>query len=379
MKTIQHKIPFILSIIGILFVVSCVDDDPIEPVTPTGCDTCLVEYNPTLYNLKLPPFFSVLPAPVIPKNNPLTVEGIELGKKLFYEKKLSINNSISCSSCHNPDYAFNDQGVAFSLGAMGQSGIINAMPLFNLIYADSYNWNGNAATLEEQIFGPVKHPLEMMESWPNVAIKLQNDPSYVTLFKKAFPSETIDSITTSKAIAQFLRTLVSGNSPADNEFGSQLGFPINGRVLTVEERRGFQVFSDINKGDCGHCHGSQSNPMWTDYEFKNNGLDLNPDSGRAAVTKLASDVGKFKVPSLRNLIYTAPYMHDGRFNTLEEVVDFYVQGVEPNSTNISPEMFHRTGANGHIINLSPQDKKDLVAFLKALSDPSFVTNPDYRL
>jgi cytochrome c peroxidase len=378
MKLKFRNLPLLFAIAGMLFASSCVDDDPIDPITQPPCDTCDQDYVPTYYTLKLPPFFSILPAPKIPKDNPLTVEGIELGKKLFYEKKLSINSTISCSSCHNPDFAFNDIGVAFSLGAIGQQGIINAMPLFNLIYADSYNWNGNAESLEEQIFGPVKHPLEMMESWPNVATKLQSDAAYVNLFKRAFPKEAIDSNTTVKAIAQFLRTLISGNSPADNEFGSQLGYPVNGRVLTVEEKRGFQVFSDQEGGDCEHCHGNQYNPMWTEYTFRNNGLDATPDSGRAAVTKLATDVGKFKVPSLRNLIYTSPYMHDGRFNTLEEVVDFYDQDVEPNSPNISPDMFHRTGANGHIINLSPQNKRDLVAFLKALSDPSFVTNPDYR-
>jgi len=374
------KFIFTIAIVSILFASSCVDDDPIEPIEinkSTKCDTCSIE--PTSYTLKIPPYFNAfVTIPKTPKDNPFTVEGIELGKKLFYENKLSINGIISCSSCHKPDFAFNDLGMALSLGAVGQQGAINAMPLFNLIYAEKYNWNGGANSLEEQILGPVTHPLEMMETWSNVAQKLQSDPTYVILFKKAFPKEAIDSNTTVKAIAQFLRTLISSNSPADNEFSAYEGFPVNGRLLTLEERRGFQVFIDPNGGDCTHCHGDQYNPLWTDFSLSNNGLDALPDSGHAAVTKLATDVGKFKVPSLRNLIYTSPYMHDGRFNTLEEVVDFYDQDVEPNSPNISPQMFHRTGANGHIINLSPQNKRDLVAFLKALSDPSFVTNPDYR-
>lgn len=361
---------------SMLTLVACVDDDPIKPV---HCENCPGENYPTPYSLKLPPLFASQTAPLnIPADNPLTVEGIALGKKLFFEKRLSINNTISCASCHQPENSFNDRGKSFSLGAIGQPGHINAMPLVNLIYADRFNWDGSANSLEEQALIPVAHPLEMMEKWVDVAIKIQADPVYVLEFGKAFPNESIDSTTITKALAQFERTLVSGNSPADNYFGAEVGILPQGRVLTVEEIRGFEVFDDPDRGDCGHCHGGQYNPNWTDYTFRNNGLDLNPDSGLAKVTKQPFDVGKFKVPSLRNLKYTAPYMHDGRFNTLEEVVQFYMDGVEPNSTNISVDMFHRTGANGHTIALTLQEKSDLVAFLKALTDEEFVTNPNFR-
>ncbi len=376
MKHLKKYQIIVLLIFGVSAFTACSDDDPIEPIP---CSNCPTNNTPTPYSLKLPPLFSSSTTPLnIPADNPLTVEGIALGKRLFYEKRLSINNSISCSSCHNPANSFNDKGVAFSLGAQGQPGIINAMPLFNLIYADKFNWNGSANSLEEQALMPVAHPLEMMETWKNVAQKLQGDPTYVKDFDKAFPNEPIDSVIITKALAQFERTLISGNTHPDNEFAADFGFPVTGAIMTAEERRGFEVFDDPERGDCGHCHGGKFNFNWTDYSFRNNGLDAIPDSGLAAVTKQPYDIGKFKVPSLRNLIYTSPYMHDGRFATLEEVINFYTTGVNPNSPNISPDMFHRTGANGHIINLTSQEKSDLIAFLKALSDEEFVTNPAFR-
>lgn len=374
---IKYKLTLVI-LLGISVFTACTNDDPVEPIP---CENCPSDNSPTPYLLKLPPLFATRTAPLnIPADNPLTVEGIALGKRLFYEKKLSINNSISCSSCHNPANSFNDKDVAFSLGAVGQPGIINAMPLFNLIYADRYNWDGSASTLEEQALIPVAHPLEMMETWVNVANKLNNDISYINQFQTAFPNEPLDSTTITKALAQFERTLISGNTRADNEFAGQFGIPPNGDILTAEERNGYQIFSDPDRGDCTHCHGDIGNFNWTDFDFRNNGLDLNPDSGLAKVTGQAFDVGKFKTPSLRNLIYTAPYMHDGRFKTLEEVVEFYMNGVEPNSTNIHPDMFHRdpSDPNAHKINLSNKEKSDLIAFLKALSDDEFVNNPAFR-
>ncbi len=370
------KLTYTFLLVGVSLLSACSNDDPVEPVP---CDDCPAGDFPTPYSLKLPPLFASQTKPInIPTDNPLTVEGIALGKRLFFEKKLSINNSISCASCHDPANSFNDRGNAVSFGAVGQPGIINAMPLVNLIYAEKFNWNGSANSLEEQALTPVTHPLEMMETWLNVEQKLKAIPSYVNDFSRAFPNQQLDSITITKALAQFERTLVSGNSPADNYFGALSGIVPTGRVLTAEEIRGFEVFDDQERGDCGHCHGGRFNPNWTEFTFQNNGLDLNPDSGLAAVTKQPFDVGKFKVPSLRNLIYTAPYMHDGRFNTLEEVVEFYMSDVNRNSPNLSPDMIHRQGANGHQIALTPQEKSDLIAFLKALSDEEFVNNPAFR-
>ena len=238
--------------------------------------------------------------------------------------------------------------------------------------------HGSTATLEEQAFDPVTHPLEMMETWPNVISKLQNDSEYPDLFEAAFGTRVIDSTIAVKAIAQFERTLVSGDSRMDKYVQEQLGLkPPGGPFLNAQELRGFTIYASTDKGDCFHCHGNINlrNPLWTDHEFRNNGLDISPDSGLAAVTKAATDLGKFKTPSLRNLVFTAPYMHDGRFNTLEEVVEFYSTGVQPNSPNISPLMFDR---GSHLANLTTQEKADLVAFLKTITDSTFVQNPEFR-
>lgn len=336
---------------------------------------------PTPFALTLEPHFVYINPPEIPNDNPLSVEGIELGRKLFFERKLSKNNQISCANCHNPANAFNDKDRALSRGVGGLIGERNAMPLFNLAFTrnfpghGSFNWDGSANTIEEQAFIPVAHPLEMQETWTNVVSKLQNDPAYPPMFEAAFMTNVIDSNLVVKALAQFERTLISGKSKMDNEIKKEFGFDYSGPALNQQERRGYEIFADNTRGDCVHCHTDIPNPLFTDFEFRNNGLDVNPDSGLALVTKKASDVGKFKTPSLRNLVYTAPYMHDGRFATLEEVINFYSDSVKANSTNIDNLMFDR---GSHIANLSDQEKDDLVAFLRAITDSSFVNNPDFR-
>jgi cytochrome c peroxidase len=217
----------------------------------------------------------------------------------------------------------------------------------------------------------------MEESWPDVMAKLQADPLYPPLFRAAFGTDIIDSQLVVKAIAQFERTLISGNSRMDRYVKNQLFEAIpNDDILTAQEKRGLTIYQS-EKGDCTHCHGNSNleNPLWTNNDFSNNGLDLQPDSGRALVTGKSADIGKFKIPSLRNLVFTAPYMHDGRFNTLEEVVDFYSDSVQANSPNIDPLMKDRGSFNAK---LNPQEKADLVAFLKTLTDSSFVNNPDFR-
>lgn len=335
---------------------------------------------PTPYNLEIPPHFSLVFAPTIPADNPLTVEGIALGKKLFFERRLSINNQLSCAGCHRPEFGFNDLGKSVSLGAQGQSGVRNAMPLFNLAWVLSYtafNWNGSAKTLEEQAFNPVINHMEMMETWPNVEAKLQNDPVYPRMFEAAFKTSIIDSNLIVKAIAQFERTLISGDSRMDKYMQQLIGLnPPGGPFLNAQELRGFNIYVSTAKGDCFHCHGNSNlrNPLWTDNEFRNNGLDMAPDSGLASVTKRAADLGKFKTPSLRNLVYTAPYMHDGRFQTLEDVVEFYSTGVQ-DSPQVDALMRDRGTLNA---NLTTVEKADLVAFLKTITDSSFVSNPAFR-
>jgi len=367
MKNVKFYIIILLT--GVL---SCTPPDD-DDVTTDG------KFNPiqpTAFTLTYPAHFDFILPPIIPEDNPLTEEGIALGKRLFFEKKLSKDNSISCGSCHQPANSFNDKGNKLSPGVNGVLGIRNAMPLFNLAWGSvtskRFNWHGSAESLEEQAFEPVRNSKEMNETWINVVSKLQNDPTYPPMFERAFLTKAIDSNLVVKAIAQFERTLISGESRMDSYVSEQFaGINLPGEnFLTDQEKRGFTLFLQESKGDCFHCHGSQFNPLWTNNEFVNNGLDAMPDSGLAEVTKLSTDLGKFKTPSLRNLEFTAPYMHDGRFNTLEEVVEFYNSGVEPNSPNLDGNQKPR--------NLTSQEQADLVAFLRALTDTNFVNNPDFR-
>jgi len=356
------------SLIIILTLSCCQDDDIPKPPEDTG---------PTPYSLELPAHFFYISPPVIPEDNPLTLEGIALGKKLFFEKKLSRDNTISCGSCHQPENAFNDKGNTFSAGVDGTLGDVNAMPLFNLAWGSvttkRFTWSGGARSLEQQAFVPVIHLKEMKETWPNVTSKLQNDATYPPLFNAAFKTTIIDSNLVVKAIAQFERTLISGNSRVDKHVQKEIaGLDIpGGPFLTAQEERGFDLFEDEGKGDCAHCHGTYTNPLWTDNRLVNNGLDANPDSGLASVTKNSMDLGKFKTPSLRNLIFTAPYMHDGRFNTIREVVDFYMDDINFNSPNIEAVIVKPRTLNN-------AEREDLVAFLEALTDSSFVTNTDFH-
>ncbi len=327
-------------------------------------------YNSTTYTLNIPPLFEqLLIPPQIPTNNPLTVEGVALGKKLFFDKKLSRDNSQSCASCHNPQKAFTENR-RFSIGVDGISGTRNSMPLFNLgwNFSDRFTWDGKELGLERQALEPVSNPIEMHNDWTNVANLLQQDSEYPQLFSQAFGTSEIDSILVTKAIAQFERTLISGNSKFDQ-------YLLGNTQLTSQELNGFNVFMMESKGDCFHCHGSESNPLWTDNDFHNNGLDATlTDLGLGAVTGDSNDNGKFRTPSLRNLEFTAPYMHDGRFSTLDEVIDFYSEGLQISPT-IDPLM--KKAPQGGV-QLSNQDKADLKAFLLTLSDNDFVNNPDFN-
>ncbi|REH56605.1 cytochrome c peroxidase [Tenacibaculum gallaicum] len=327
-------------------------------------------YTPVQTSLEIPELFQQkLIAPVIPTNNPLTEEGIALGKKLFFDPILSKDNTQSCASCHNPKRAFTDD-TQFSEGVDGKFGTRNSMPLFNLAwnFDERFMWDGKELSIERQVFSPVRNPIEMHSNWENVAEKLQEHAEYPTLFQQAFGASKIDSTLVTKAIAQFERTLISGNSKFDQ-------FLLGKVELTPEEQNGFNVFMEETRGDCFHCHGSDNNPLWTDNKFHNNGLDETfTDLGLGAVTGDPNDNGKFKSPSLRNLKFTAPYMHDGRFTTLEEVINHYSEGLKLSST-IDPLM---KKANQGGVQLSNKDKADLKAFLLSLSDTNFVNNPDFQ-
>jgi cytochrome c peroxidase len=330
-------------------------------------------YQATPYNLNLPENITqYLPPMDNPKDNPLTKEGVELGRKLFYETKLSGDNTQSCAGCHMPDKAFSDT-AAFSTGIDGNLGGRNAMPIINVGWMNTLFWDGRAKSVEDQAFGPVVNPVEMHNTWDNAVAALQTDPIYPPLFEKAFGTDKIDSVLVVKAIAQFERTLISGNSPFDKYLrGEPSGWSDQD---IYEAYQGYALFLDNEKGDCFHCHGDQYNPLWTDNKFHNNGLDATfTDNGLGDITGDPNDNGKFKTPTLRNLAYTAPYMHDGRFETLDEVLMHYAFGVT-NSATIDPLMQKaNTGGN----QLSVAERQLIKKFLLSLSDESFVTNPDYK-
>lgn len=352
----------------IFLIISCrydkADDGSVAPDNFAGT---------TPFNLQIPPFF---PPMDIPIDNPLTIEGVELGRFLFWEKKLSGDNTQSCGSCHMPEHGFSDPDQ-FSTGITGQVGNRQAMALMNLGWARDYFWDGRALTLELQVIEPVTNPIEMNENWEDALEELRNDPDYPEKFKRAFGSTDITKARAAKAMASFLRIMISSGSKFDRERIGQYSF-------TPEEEAGFNMF--LNEGgmnqatgepwggaDCFHCHGFGGMQM-SDYLMHNNGLDANfqNDPGLAALTGNPLDSGKFKTPSLRNVEFTAPYMHDGRFNTLEEVLDHYNSGGVL-STTIDPMM----EAQGGGLFLNSVMKQNLIAFLKTLSDPEFLTNPAF--
>ena len=322
-------------------------------------------YTPTPYEFQIPQGLPPIDI-FIPEDNPMTVEGVALGRKLFYEPMLSDDNTQSCGSCHRQEYGFAEP-QQYSVGVDGSVGTRNAMALVNLAWnPNGYFWDGRAATLEDLVFEPVTNPIEMNTTWPEVEAKLNANSEYRDLFKKAYNIDVVDSVHVSKAIAQFLRTLISGSSDYDRR-------RLYLDTLTSLQDRGFTVFENPSLGDCFHCHSLDA--RITINEFSNNGMDLEfQDDGRYLTTGNSLDKGKFRIPTLRNIELTAPYMHDGRFFTLEEVVEHYSEHVKQESPNIdsSMELAAEGGAN-----LSDYDKQALVAFLKSMTDHEFINNPDF--
>ncbi|MDH5367924.1 MAG: cytochrome-c peroxidase [Cyclobacteriaceae bacterium] len=345
----------------LLMVMGCDNTDPDPVIRPTPYE---IEY-PFTINKYLPPM-------IIPEDNPMTVEGVALGRKLFYEKKLSGDGTMSCASCHMPDVSFADSSK-FSVGIDGIEGKRNSPNIVNAGWMNDLFWDGRAESIETQALAPVTNPIEMHSTWIDVSQKLMLDEEYVSLFNAAFGTIIIDSMLVVKAIAQFERTLISGNAPFDKFLANE---PMNWSTEDFAAAyNGFMIFMDETKGDCFHCHGDETNPLWTDNLFHNNGLDaVFTDLGQGEITHNPSDNGKFKTPTLRNLLFTAPYMHDGRFNTLEEVVEHYSTGLK-NSPTIDPLM-KKVDQGG--INLSAVEKANLVMFLKSLTDSSFVVNPNFQ-
>ncbi|MDC3229165.1 cytochrome-c peroxidase [Flavobacteriaceae bacterium] len=327
-------------------------------------------YEATPINLEIPPLFNnLLLPPLIPIENPQTLEGIALGRKLFYEPLLSNDGTQACASCHLAENSFTDPN-RYSTGITGEMGTRNAMPIVNLAwnFQNNFLWDGSASSLENQVNDPIENPIEMNNTWPNVVATLQATSDYLDLFEQAFGTSTITKELVTKAIAQFERTLISGNSKFDQYL---LG---DNNAVTAQEINGFNIFMDENRGDCFHCHGNEFNPLWTNNAFHNNGLDSSfEDLGLGGFTGDPLDYGKFKSPSLRNLAYTAPYMHDGRFATLDEVINHYSEGLVYSNT-IDPLMKNIAEGGAQ---LTDSDKADLKAFLLSLSEPEFTTNPAF--
>jgi len=363
---------YLLFLLIFLSILSCGDDDTPEECGITG-DLSDIPYNPQSFTITQPDGF---PSMLIPADNPMTVEGIELGQHLFFDPILSADSSMSCSSCHLPSLSFTD-GAATSAGIDGIFGTRSSMSLLNIGYVEKgLFWDGRSNTLEEQALIPVEDPIELHDTWENVESKLKAHPSYPQMFREAFGIVDRSEITKDlavKAIAQFERTLISSNSKYDKVVFQGLA------AFTDSEARGLSMFTDegalgLPDAECAHCHALH---LGTTDDFFNNGLDSVGsltefmDLGLGGVTQDTFDNGKFRAPTLRNIALTAPYMHDGRFETLEEVIDFYNES--PNHTNSS-----NVDANIRPLELTNSQKEDLLNFLHTLTDTVFIQNPIFQ-
>lgn len=310
---------------------------------------------PDVYQLEVPAHF---PAPTIPDGKTLTAEKIALGRKLFFDPILSSDSTISCGSCHIQGKAFADNSRV-SRGVENRPGTRNAPALINVVYGRSFFWDGSSPTLERQVLFPLESEFEMNSTVQQAIGRLQQHPEYPELFQAAF-DEGLTANALTDAIAAFERTLISADAPFDRFRAG------DSAAMTAAQYRGMDLFFG-EKAECFHCHGGFN---FTDELFHSNGLDQTPlDNGRWRVTGVESDRGTFKTPTLRNIEHTSPYMHDGRFDNLEEVIDHYASG-GANDPNKSP-LIRR-------FILSPAEKEDLIAFLLALSDPGFLVNPDFQ-
>ncbi|MFK7947299.1 MAG: cytochrome-c peroxidase [Saprospiraceae bacterium] len=388
---------FLASIfLGLLLIVACSPDPqpPIDPTTIYDDDPLTsIAYNPTSYTFQVPQGF---PNPIIPADNPMTAEGIELGRKLFYDPILSGDSTMSCEGCHKQAFAFADE-LAVNVGIDGVVGTRNPPPLFNLAFvANGLNWDASAITLEEQAIIPITSPIELHESLENVTFKLKRHSQYPTWFREAFGIEKKGEITDElarKALAQFIRTMVTSESKWDRSLGLVPNAPRP--FLTDSEQRGNILFNSENQyvasstgqidslvdKECLHCH--KGGRLFTNNAFVNNGLTetqnlLNfPDLGLGAINGNISDNGKFRTPSLRNIELTAPYMHDGRFATLEEVIDHYGEHLKE-----SPNIDGILGARINNPTVAPirftqQEKEDIINYMKTLTDTAFINNPAF--
>ncbi len=360
---------YYLIILSLAIVIQSCEGD-LEPNPVPMIDLESIAFNPQEFDLKIPAGF---PAMDIPTDNTMTVEGVELGRHLFYDPILSIDSTQSCFTCHQIQANFTDN-LATSPGVDGINGTRSSMTLLNVgFYNTGLFWDGRVMTLEEQALLPVEDPIELHDSWPNVEQKLRRSDLYPVMFREAFGISELSDITRDlavKALAQFERSLISsGNSKYDRVISGEA-------VFTDQELDGHDIFFDINPdqslhAECGHCHNA---PLFTTNEYFNNGLDqVNSlfdfvDQGRGEITQTPFDNGAFRVPTLRNIELTAPFMHDGRFTTLDEVLDHYVSGGNK-ADNL--------GAVIRPLQLNEQNREALKAFIMTLRDDDFINNPAF--
>lgn len=363
----KKSIYFLFIIVLISF--SCTEE-PIE-ITPVEEE---FELNPPMYFGEF--------KQRIPADNPITKKGFELGRQLFYEKKLSGDNTISCGTCHQQSKSFTD-GLAVSKGIDGITGEVSSMSLVNMLWMEKFTWNGIMPSLEVQSIEPIVNPIEMHSSFEEAITKLEND-GYAPLFEEVFGSPDINEDRIAKALAQFQMNLISGNSKYDQYLRGEY-------QASSQEINGMQLFfthpvpGQLRGANCGDCHlGPLTSGAIDGFSgFHNNGLDSNEnlDAGLMEVTGKPEDKGRFKTPSLRNIALTAPYMHDGRFESLEEVLDHYNEDIRRSETL---DILIKEGSNEPIdpnepikLFLTDQEKEDLIAFLHMLTDEEFVTNPRF--
>lgn len=328
--------------IGLLLIIS---------ITIISCNK--EESTPSKYRLELPSYF---PQPEYEfEVNQLTNDGFLLGKKLFFDPKLSKDGTISCASCHAPQNFFVDLNVPISFGVDGKQGNRNAPSLVNLIWNKSFMWDGGVNHIEISALPALTDSNEMAETISSIIDKLNNDSDYPYLFEKVFQKSEITDQQLFYALTQYMGTIISASSKYDKVKQGKINF-------TSSEMAGYEVF----KTNCAHCHVE---PLFTDYSFQNNGLNITEDIGRERISQNNADKYKFKVPTLRNVLYTAPYMHDGRFMDIDEVLQHYISGIEQSAT-LAPSL-----QNG--VQLSVEQQNNLILFLETLTDEDLRNNSKF--
>jgi cytochrome c peroxidase len=320
-----------------------------------------------------------------PRDNPITNDGATLGRVLFYDTRLSANNSIACASCHHQKYAFSDPGNRYSKGHEGKLTDRNAMPLVESRFYERgrFFWDERARTLEEQVLMPIQSKVEMGQNLSQLMEKLAKESDYPELFRKAFGDSKVTKERTAKALAQFVRSLLSYQSKYDEGVAKVRSRNDEFPNFTREENRGKTIFMD----NCANCHlPGQQDAIFSQQNARNNGLDADvkvSDLGVGDVTLDRNQAGRFKSPSLRNIEYTGPYMHDGRFAKLEDVIEHYSTGIKlhPNLDGrlVGPARGRGPGGGGpeRGFRFSSQEKNALLAFLKTLSDQKFISDPKF--